>query len=214
MKNISKLQFITQNIENFSHLEQIELACKNGINWVQIRLKNHPENECIKLISEAKTICEKYNTKLIVNDHVKIAIDLKVDGIHVGKNDMPISEVRKLAGENFIIGGTANTFEDIKFLKKSGADYIGLGPFKFTETKKNLSPFLGFDGYQKIMQKCKENKIEIPIVAIGGIKTNDAKDLIKTEIHGFAISSAISKSNEKEKTISDFLNLLNIHREK
>jgi thiamine-phosphate pyrophosphorylase len=139
-----------------------------------------------------------YKTKLIINDNVRIAKEISADGVHLGKSDLDVAEARKILGEKFIIGGTANDFMDIEKLAAAHVDYIGLGPFRFTKTKENLSPVLGLEGFTSIMQACKDNKIEIPVIAIGGILASDIVKLLKTGIFGVAVSSGINLSDDKE----------------
>ena len=128
--------------------------------------------------------------------------------LHLGKNDLPVSEARKIVGNSFIIGGTANTFEDIENLTEAGADYIGLGPFRFTETKKNLSPILGIDGYRSIMEKCRKKGITIPIVAIGGITAHDISSIMETGINGIALSGTILRSPNPVEETANILNII------
>ena len=201
-RKMEKLQYITSLSKNETTPQIVETVCKSGIKWVQFRQKNvNPvkfEKEAIKI----KNICKKYNSLFIVNDNVEIAKKIQADGVHLGKNDMLPDEARKILGNDKIIGGTANTFDDIQKLVKLGVNYIGLGPFRFTKTKKNLSPILGIEGYKKIIKQCKQNKINIPIFAIGGITPNDVKSIINTGIHGIAVSSVISNSENINKTIT------------
>jgi thiamine-phosphate pyrophosphorylase len=119
---------------------------------------------------------------------------------------MSPTEARELLGKGFIIGGTANTFEDIERLAASGVDYIGLGPFRFTSTKENLSPILGIEGIEGIIKKCNEKGIHIPIIAIGGIKTEDVKTIMDKGVYGIAVSSSINLSENKIETVKRFVN--------
>ena len=152
-----------------------------------------PEDEIIKQALALKKEAKAYGAQLILNDNWEIAQELKLDGVHVGLKDTPINLIReKVNSTNFIIGGTANTFEDIKLHVKNSANYIGLGPYKFTSTKTKLSPVLGIEGYQEIIKKCIKGKIQIPIIAIGGIKLEDCKKLLNTGIQGVAIASEIN----------------------
>ena len=189
---ISQLHYITQENEALSHLDCVKQACLNGADWIQLRIKNEPTSKVMELAKEAKDICSDYNTKLIINDYPEIALETNADGIHLGKKDMLPSEARKIIGDK-IIGGTANSTEDILFLIEQGIDYIGLGPFRFTSTKENLSPVLGLDGYQTIIETLKRDREDIPpIIAIGGIVLEDIHDLMLTGVHGVAISGTIT----------------------
>jgi thiamine-phosphate pyrophosphorylase len=211
---ISRLHYITQELPNYSHNELAEYACAGGVDWVQLRIKNKSYNDCLAIAVKTEAICKKHGAKLIINDNVTLAKAIRADGVHLGKTDMHPLEARKILGNEFIIGGTANTFEDIEILIKSGVDYIGLGPFRFTSTKENLSPILGYEGYEQLLKKCNEKKNNIPIIAIGGIKAEDVKPLIKIGLYGIAVSSAINLSDNKTEVAKKFINKLKIATEK
>ena len=182
-------------------LEEIENVVAGGCKWVQLRMKDAEKEEIKEVARKAKEICKKNDVILVVDDYVDIAKELELDGVHLGKNDMPVDEARKLLGEEFIIGATANTFEDIEALRHTDIDYIGLGPFRFTSTKKNLSPVIGIDGYAEIMRLKAESSINLPIVAIGGICYDDINDIMDTGISGIAVSgSLINAKNMTEET--------------
>lgn len=209
LKKISKLHYITKDIENVSHSYLAGQVCKGGADWIQLRVKNKPEAEWEKISTETKNICEKYNARLIINDNVNIAKKIEAYGVHLGKNDMQPIDARKYLGKNFIIGATANTYEDIARLINSDIDYIGLGPFRFTSTKDNISPVIGLDGYKNILEKCRKNNINIPIIAIGGITVDDVKLLLNTGVYGIAVSSAINLSQNRALKTKEFLGVLN-----
>ncbi|HXA00854.1 MAG TPA: thiamine phosphate synthase, partial [Cytophagaceae bacterium] len=197
MNKISKLHYITQDdIFGYTHAQLAEEACMGGAEWVQLRVKKKGYNEWKEIAEDVQKICKKYKAKLIINDNVRIAKEISADGVHLGKSDLSATDARKILGEGFIIGGTANDFMDIENLAAEKVDYIGLGPFRFTSTKENLSPVLGLKGYKKIMQACKEIKLNIPIVAIGGILIEDIKDILSTDIYGVAISSGINMAED------------------
>ncbi len=190
---IAKLHQITQDHLKKSHFEQGIDFLKGGGKWIQIRSKTLPEEEIIKQALALKKEAKVYNAKLILNDNWELARELKLDGVHVGLNDTPVNLVREnIKLSEFIIGGTANTFEDIQMHVKNSANYIGLGPYEFTATKAKLSPVLGLKGYRDIIQKCKKFKISVPIIAIGGIKFNDCRGILSTGVQGVAIASQIN----------------------
>lgn len=205
--HISKFQYLTQDLPDISHQELTEIACKNGLRWVQLRVKNKPVDEWLQIAREVKQICDRFGTTLILNDNAEIAKAIDASGVHLGKTDMSVSEARLMLGHNKVIGGTANSREDVLRLVQQGADYIGLGPYKFTNTKKNLSPVLGIEGYASIL-KSLHLELTIPIIAIGGIQVEDVTPLLHTGIYGIAVSSAINLSDDKEKSIATFLNLV------
>lgn len=195
------LQFITHPSENMTILEEIENVVAGGCKWVQLRMKDADKEEIKAVARKAKEICKKNDVILVIDDYADIAKELELDGVHLGKKDMPVDEARKFLGEEFIIGATANSFEDIEALRHTDIDYIGLGPFRFTSTKKNLSPVIGIEGYAEIMRRKAESSINIPIVAIGGICYDDINDIMDTGINGIAVSgSLINAENMTEET--------------
>lgn len=185
------LQYISHFTPQISYAEGIRMALEGGCRWIQLRMKDAPAEEIIACAEEVLPLCRRHGAKFLLDDHVELVRQLGADGVHLGKNDMPVDEARKILGPDIIIGGTANTIEDIIRLHKQGADYIGCGPFRFTTTKKNLSPILGLDGYKSIVLKMKELGITLPIVAIGGITVEDIPAVMGTGVSGIALSGAI-----------------------
>lgn len=204
-----KLQFITHFTDKYSYLDSARLALEGGCRWIQLRMKNASDDEVENVALEVQRMCKSYNATFIIDDRVKLVKKIKADGVHLGKNDMPVSEAREVLGKDFIIGGTANTFEDVMSHYKSGADYIGCGPFRFTTTKEKLSPILGLEGYKSITQKMKESNINLPIVAIGGITYDDIPAIMQTGVTGIALSGTILRAEnpiEETRRIIDIIN--------
>ncbi|MNQ21569.1 Thiamine-phosphate synthase [compost metagenome] len=197
----SKLQYISQGETIEKQLYNIHQALDAGCNWVQMRFKNQTQKDVFTLAEAVKPLCEEYLANFIVNDDLHLAEQIAADGVHLGLTDTKIDEARAILGSTKIIGGTANTFEDIENHVQNGCDYIGLGPFRFTATKEKLSPILGLSGYFDILQKLKKNKIDIPVYAIGGITVRDVSPLMETGVFGIAVSGIITESDEKEKLI-------------
>ncbi len=195
---IAAIQYITQDNDSLSHAEQAKLMFENGIDWVQIRMKNASKDEFVAQAKEALVYAKQYEGTLIINDHIDICKSIGAHGVHVGLHDMSVSEVRTALGEACIIGGTANTIEHIELHTKNGADYIGLGPFRYTTTKKNLSPLLGEDGYKYLVAEMKKRNISTPVVAVGGITMDDILAIKELGLFGVAISTSLLK--EKLKT--------------
>lgn len=185
------IQFISHFTEHYSYLDGIRLALDGGIKWVQLRMKEASPDDFRRIGAEVRKLCDLYNATFIVDDHVELVREIGADGVHLGKKDMPIAEARRILGDDVIIGGTANTFEDIEMHYHASANYIGCGPFRFTTTKEKLSPILGLEGYRNIMQKVREAGINIPVIAIGGITADDIPALLQTGIAGIALSGAI-----------------------
>jgi thiamine-phosphate pyrophosphorylase len=202
----NKLQYISQGNTVDEQLNNIHQALDNGCKWIQIRFKNHFSDNAFTLAEAVKTLCEEYLANFIINDNVYLAHQIAADGVHLGLDDMSISEARSILGDTKIIGATANTFEDIQNHIQNGCDYIGLGPFKFTTTKENLSPILGLKGYRTIMGKMQENELTTPVYAIGGITLDDIEPLLQTGIYGIAVSGLITQATNKKKIIKQLKN--------
>ena len=188
------VQFITHYTERYTYLDSVRIALEGGCKWIQLRMKEASTYEILPIAEEAMNLCRQNDATFIIDDFVELAKQIGADGVHLGKKDMSIAKARKILGKNFIIGGTANTFEDILMLHKIGADYIGCGPFRFTTTKKNLSPILGLEGYQQIISQMKAHNISLPLIAIGGITKKDIPSLMQTGISGIALSGSILRS--------------------
>ena len=191
-----ELQFITHYTDRYTYFDSARMALEGGCRWIQLRMKEATEEEVEKEAIRVQDLCRQYGATFIIDDHVALAKKLHADGVHLGKKDMPIAEARKLLGKDFIIGGTANTFEDVQMHYAAGADYIGCGPFRFTTTKKNLSPVLGLEGYRNIVSRMKEAGINLPIVAIGGIAFEDIPVIMQTGVSGIALSGSILRADD------------------
>ena len=185
------IQFISHQNDRYSYLDGIRLALEGGCKWVQLRMKDATDDEVRPIAIEAQRLCRENGATFIIDDRVALVKELHADGVHLGKEDMPIAEARQILGDDYIIGGTANTLDDIRRHYASGANYIGCGPFRFTTTKKRISPILGLDGYKSIVEGMKREGIDMPIVAIGGITADDVPSILATGVTGIALSGAI-----------------------
>ena len=199
------IQFITNYHDDISLTEQTEYVLEAGCRWVQLRLKGADDAEIYMVGKALRQLCDRYEATLILDDVVRMVPVIGADGVHLGKQDMPVDEARKLLGPDKIIGGTANTFEDVKRLAQQGANYIGCGPFRFTATKKNLSPLLGLEGYTAILEQMRQQQIDLPLIAIGGITVEDVPDLIDLGVSGIAISGAILEAKKPEIMMRKFI---------
>ncbi|MDO4991529.1 MAG: thiamine phosphate synthase [Prevotellaceae bacterium] len=188
------IQFISHFNDKYTYLDSIRLALEGGCRWIQLRMKDATDEEILPVALEAQKMCKEAGATFIIDDHVELVKQIHADGVHLGKKDMPIVEARKILGDDFIIGGTANTFEDVRSHYESGANYIGCGPFRFTTTKKGLSPILGLEGYISICAQMKAEGINLPIVAIGGITLEDIPQIMQTGVTGVALSGAVLNS--------------------
>lgn len=208
--NNYRLQFITHYSKDYSYIDSVHIALEGGCRWVQLRMKDSDEILFEKTAIVVQQMCKKYGANFIIDDNVALAKKIEADGVHLGKNDMPITEARKLLGEGFIIGSTVNSFEDILYILKSGItpDYFGCGPFRYTSTKKNIAPILGYEGYLNINHKMFDNNIQIPIIAIGGIRKKDIPQLLKSGVSGIALSSSILNASNPINEMQEIVNMI------
>ena len=205
MKNIDlSLYLVTYNSENEEKfLKTIQEAILGGVSVVQIREKTAETLEFYNLALKVKEITAKYNVPLIINDRVDVALAIDADGVHVGQSDMPCDITRKLIGENKILGVSAATIEEAKKAEKDGADYIGTGAIFPTATKDD-APSVTKKDLTDIA-----NSINIPVVAIGGITIENAKELKDTGIAGLSVVSAIMSAENPKKASEKLLNIFN-----
>ena len=199
------VQFITHATSRYSYADGAKLALRGGCRWIQLRMKEAGDAEAEAAAIEVQALCKEHGATFIIDDRVELAKKLNADGVHLGKNDMPVAEARQLLGQEFIIGGTANTLDDVLALKRAGADYVGVGPFRFTETKQNLAPILGLGGYAAIVEGLRETGVRIPLCAIGGIRLADVSALLDAGVSGIAVSSAILGADDPEEMMRRFL---------
>lgn len=204
---MKQLQFITHSNDRYTYADGARMALEGGCKWIQLRMKDATDDEVRQVAGIVQPLCREHEAVFLLDDRVGLAKELKADGVHLGRNDMPVDEARRILGEEFIIGGTANTFEDIERLWRLGADYIGCGPFSFTSTKKNLSPVLGLDGYRSIIGSMRAAGIELPVVAIGGITVDDIPAVMATGVDGIALSGAILNAGDPVRETARIMSL-------
>lgn len=188
---MNNIQFITHENQRFGYVEGAEMALRGGCKWVQLRMKDATDNKFLSIGRKVAALCRSYNATFLLDDRVHLVAELGADGVHLGKNDIPISEARHILGNKKIIGGTANTFADVQHLAAQGADYIGCGPFRYTPTKRNLAPILGLEGYRNILKQMQQAGISLPLIAIGGIVSTDIAALRDIGVNGIAVSGAV-----------------------
>lgn len=203
------IQFITHANDRYDYLDGVRMALEGGCRWIQLRMKDASEEEVLKTAESTRKLCRQYDAVFLLDDYVELVERSGADGVHLGKDDMPIDEARRLLGKDKIIGGTANTFEDVKRIYSAGADYIGCGPFRFTTTKKKLSPILGLDAYSRIIKQMNAYGINIPVIAIGGILLQDVSDIMQTGVSGVAISGAILNANNDDNPVTTMKRFIN-----
>ena len=192
---MGQIQFITHYTDRYSYVDSARMALEGGCRWIQLRMKEATEEEFIITAKQVRQLCTDYDATFIIDDRVELVSLVEADGVHLGKNDMPIDEARQLLGPDCIVGATANTFDNVKAHADNGADYIGCGPFRFTTTKQNLSPILGLEGYQQIISQMQKHHINLPVVAIGGIEFDDMQSILAIGVSGIALSGTVLRAD-------------------
>ena len=179
----------------------VEDALKGGITLFQFREKGKGAlegKEKLELAVKIQDLCKKYNVPFIVNDDIELALEIDADGVHVGQDDLGVDEIRKLM-PNKIIGLSIGNEEELKQSKVEYVDYVGVGPVYVTQSKDDAGGAIGYEGLE-LMRKLLP---QMPLVAIGGIQTQHIKDVMKTNVDGVSIISAISYSDNIEKTVCE-----------
>lgn len=204
-KYISKFHYLTQDLPNRSHVEQTAIACKAGANWVQYRCLTKTDTELIEELHEVASICDDWGATLILTNHYHLLDQVDAQGVHLEDMQADPNKIREIISDEKTLGASANTFEDIERIFSSGVvDYIGCGPFSLTLTKPNDFPVLGITGYEERIKKMIDSGIEIPVLAVGGIKIDDTESLLKTGIHGIAVSASVNLADDPAEALRDF----------
>jgi thiamine-phosphate pyrophosphorylase len=207
--NNYQLQFITHHNDRYSYIDSARIALEGGCRWIQLRMKEALEELLEETAITVQRMCREHGATFIIDDNVALVKRIGADGVHLGKRDMPIVEARKILGEEFIIGGTVNTFEDIvNILRTATPDYFGCGPYRYTTTKQNLAPTLGIEGYGAIVEQMRKHNISIPIVAIGGIGKEDIPAIMACGVSGIALSGSILNAQDPIDEMQNVLRLL------
>ena len=202
-KELLKLYFIcgTTTCLDKDLYTVVEEALKGGITLFQFREKGKGAlegKEKLELAIKLQNLCKKYNVPFIVNDDIELALEIDADGVHVGQDDLGVDEIRKLM-PNKIIGLSIGNEEELKQSKVEYVDYVGVGPVYDTQSKDDAGGAIGYEGLE-LMRKLLP---QMPLVAIGGIQTQHIKDVMKTNVDGVSIISAISYSDNIEKTVRE-----------
>ena len=211
MKNYNyRLQFITHHTDCYSYVDSARLALEGGCRWVQLRMKGAEQGELEEAARLVQRMCRESGATFIIDDDVLLAKRIGADGVHLGKEDMPVAEARAILGAEAIIGATVNSFDDIEAqLRSSCPDYFGCGPFRFTTTKKRLAPTLGVEGYVEIISRMRAKNIAIPLVAIGGITKADIPLLVASGVNGIALSGSVLQADNPAKEMQEIVSIIN-----
>ncbi|VIG09043.1 thiamine-phosphate pyrophosphorylase [Clostridioides difficile] len=197
LKKCLRLYLITDSemLEGRDFYKCIEDAISSGITTVQLREKNTCGREFLRKAMKLREITKRYGVKFIINDRVDIALICDADGVHVGQSDIDVREVRKLIGNDKILGVSARTLEEAIYAKNDGADYLGIGSIFATSTKLDAKS-ASFETVKEIKEK-----VDMPFVLIGGINLDNIDKLKCLDSDGYAIISAILKAEDISKEV-------------
>ena len=200
-KYISKFHYLTQDLPNRSHVEQAEIACAAGANWLQYRCLTKTDAELIAEINQIANICDDWGATLILTNHYHLLDRVDAQGVHIEDFDADFAAIRGAIGDDKTLGASATNIEALLRVQATGVvDYCGYGPFAHTDTKPNNKPLLGFDGYRQLEKQL----IDIPVIALGGITLNDVKTLMHTGIYGIAVSAAVNLAIDSGAAVKEF----------
>lgn len=189
-KYISKFHYLTQDLPNRSHLDQVNIACEAGANWIQYRCLTKTDNELVDEINDIAAVCDDWGATLILTNHYHLLDRVDAQGVHIEDFDADFEEIRLSIGDDKTLGASATNITALLAIQQSGVvDYCGYGPFAHTDTKPNNKPLLGFDGYRELQ---KYPEIDIPVIAVGGIRLNDVEHLLEAGVYGIAVSAAVN----------------------
>lgn len=202
------LQFITNPSDRYTIAQEVKMVIDGGCKWIQLRMKDASYDELKATAEDIIPICREAGVILVIDDNVALVKELRVHGVHLGKEDMNPQKAREILGPHAIIGVTANTADDIMSMRGIDVDYIGLGPFRYTSTKKKLAPVIGIEGYRTIMQEVTSKGNRLPVVAIGGITIDDVEPIMETGVQGLAMSGAIINADNPADYVDRVLTVL------
>jgi thiamine-phosphate pyrophosphorylase len=201
-KYISKFHYLTQDLPHRTHLEQVIIACEAGANWVQYRCLTKSDDELIDEINEIAAVCDDWGATLILTNHYHLLDKVDAQGVHIEDFAADFAAIRLAISDEKTLGASATDIEMLLKVQQTGVvDYCGYGPFSHTDTKPNNYTLLGFEGYRQLQ---KHPEIEIPVIAIGGIKLTDTEPLLKTGVYGIAVSAAINLTIDPGRALKDF----------
>ena len=185
-----------------SFLEKIETACRSGVTIVQLREKNLTTNQYYQLAKQVKEITDAYQVPLIIDDRLDVCLAVDAAGLHIGDDELPVSVARQVLGPEKILGVTAKTVKRALEAEEGGADYLGTGAIFPTTTKEN-APITLISTLKTICQR-----VAIPVVAIGGLTSENIDQLIDTGIAGVAVVRDLMQAEDIEAKTQAFLTKL------
>ena len=199
-----KLYLVTNRYQDSleSFLEKVEMACRSGVTIIQLREKNLTTNQYYQLAKQVKEITDAYQVPLIIDDRLDVCLAVDAAGLHIGDDELPVSVARKVLGPEKILGVTAKTVKRALEAEEGGADYLGTGAIFPTTTKEN-APITLISTLKTICQR-----VAIPVVAIGGLTSENIDQLIDTGIAGVAVVRDLMQAEDVEAKTQAFLTKL------
>jgi thiamine-phosphate pyrophosphorylase len=200
-KYISRFHYITHDMPGISHIEQVDIACQAGANWIQYRCLTKTDDELIDEIHQVAANCDDWGATLILTNHYHLLDRVDAQGVHIEDLDADFAAIRAIISDEKTLGASATNIDQLLKLQNSGVvDYAGYGPFAHTDTKPNDYPLLGYNGYRELQKY----PINIPVIAVAGIQLNDVELLMQTGIAGIAVSGAINNSADPKGMVRQF----------
>ena len=193
---------LTQDGLGLSHVDQARVLVASGIRWIQLRIKNAGRDTWLAIASDVVAVAHDVGAIVTINDSVEIALASGADGAHLGSLDGAWDAARESLGPERVLGGTVHNECDARLASASGVlDYVGVGPFRFTATKRDLAPLLGLEGIVALLPLLGA----LPAWAIGGIQPSDLPALRDAGLHGVAVSAALYSNNRVASNCKSFL---------
>lgn len=200
-KYISKFHYLTQDLPHRSHIEQAQIACEAGANWVQYRCMSKSDDELIAEIHQIASICDDWGATLILANHYHLLDKVDAQGVHIENLNADFAAIRNIITDEKTLGASAANLHDLLKVQNSGVvDYCGYGPFAHTDTRPNDRPLIGYMGYREL----EKHPVTIPVIAVGGIQLKDAELLMQTGVYGIAVSAAINLSPDPAGMVKEF----------
>jgi thiamine-phosphate pyrophosphorylase len=213
--DLPRIQYVTHPDENFSEFSWVHRLHENGIRWIQLRVKEEdlirrlPDKHYLasfhEIADQLRAITAALDMLLTINDVVEVALFSHADGIHIGQEDDAPAVISAQLPEGKILGGTANSFEEMHHYADVVMTYFGVGPLRLTTTKTKLKPVLGIEGYRKLIAGMNTGQIKAPVFAIGGIVPSDVAPLLEAGVYGIAISGALFNEGHRAEAIRAFV---------
>ncbi|TAG99911.1 MAG: thiamine phosphate synthase [Sphingobacteriales bacterium] len=202
-KFIGKFHYLTQDLPNFSHLQQATMACNAGANWIQYRCFSKTDEQMLEELHQIAQVCDDWGTTLIITQHYHLIKKADIQGVHIEDMDADLTIIRNKIGDDKTLGASANTLQQIINHHKNTADYVGCGPFAHSNTKPNNETHWGIQGYTNAVAQLHQLNITVPLIAVGGINLNNVEILLQTGIYGVAVSEAVNKAINPQQTFKD-----------